>query len=83
MIKNCWNIITDYAPTLSNGMAVVKVVRGAAEGCNIIIPPQRIVEIKEKKRIIFDEYSGRILADVEEVEEEEETKPKRGRRKAS
>ena len=69
--------------SLSNGLAVVKVVRGAAEGCNIIIPPQRIVEIKDKKRIIFDEYSGRILADVEEVEIEEEPKPKRGRRKAS
>ena len=69
--------------SLSNGLAVVKVVRGAAEGCNIIIPPQRIVEIKDKKRIIFDEYSGRILADVEEVEVEEEVKPKRGRRKAS
>ncbi len=69
--------------SLSNGLAVVKVVRGAAEGCNIIIPPQRIVEIKDKKRIIFDEYSGRILADVEEVEIEEEVKPKRGRRKAS
>jgi len=47
-----------------------------------VIPPQRIVEIKEKKRIIFDEYSGRILADVEEDEEpEDDTKTKRGRRK--
>ncbi len=69
--------------SLSNGLAVVKVVRGAAEGCNIIIPPQRIVEIKDKKRIIFDEYSGRILADVEDVVVVEEPKPKRGRRKAS
>lgn len=69
--------------SLSNGLAVVKVKRGAAEGCNIIIPPQRIVEIREKKRIIFDEYSGRILADVDdEVEEEDDTKAKRGRRRA-
>ncbi len=68
--------------SLSNGLAVVSVKRGAAEGCNIVIPPQRIVEIKEKKRIIFDEYSGRILADVEiEEEPEEAPKPKRGRRK--
>ena len=68
--------------SLSNGLAVVSVKRGAAEGCNIVIPPQRIVEIKEKKRIIFDEYSGRILADVEEDEEpEDDTKTKRGRRK--
>lgn len=70
--------------SLSNGLAVVKVKRGAAEGCNIIIPPQRIVEIREKKRIIFDEYSGRILADVDdEEEEEEEPKSRRGRRKES
>ncbi|WKN41490.1 zinc ribbon domain-containing protein [Tunicatimonas pelagia] len=69
--------------SLSNGLAVVKVVRGAAEGCNIIIPPQRIVEIRERKRIIFDEYSGRILADVEEEVVVEEPKPKRGRRKSS
>lgn len=67
--------------SLSNGLAVVKVKRGAAEGCNIIIPPQRLVEIKEKKRIIFDEYSGRILADVEEEEIEEEPKGRRGKRK--
>ncbi|WPP53103.1 zinc ribbon domain-containing protein [Catalinimonas niigatensis] len=63
--------------SLSNGLAVVKVKRGAAEGCNIIIPPQRLVEIKEKKRIIFDEYSGRILADVEDEEVEEEPKGRR------
>ncbi len=68
--------------SLSNGLAVVSVRRGAAEGCNIVIPPQRLVEIKERKRIIFDEYSGRILANVEEEEEVEDDK-KRGRRKAS
>ncbi len=67
--------------SLSNGLAVVMVKRGAAEGCNIIIPPQRLVEIKDKKRIIFDEYSGRILADVEDEEVEEEPKGRRGRRK--
>lgn len=50
--------------SLSNGLAVVNVVRGAAEGCNIIIPPQKIAEIREKKKIVIDEHSGRILADV-------------------
>lgn len=69
--------------SLSNGLAVVSVKRGAADGCNILIPPQRIVEIKEKKRIVFDEYSGRILADVDEDEViEEPKKAKRGRKKA-
>lgn len=65
---------------LSNGMAVVTVKRGAAEGCNIVIPPQKIAEIKEKKRIVIDEHSGRILADVD-IEIVEEDKPKRTTRR--
>lgn len=62
---------------LSNGLAVVRVVRGAAEGCNIIIPPQKISEIREKKKIVIDEHSGRILADVDMGSMEEEVKPKK------
>lgn len=62
---------------LSNGLAVVRVVRGAAEGCNIIIPPQKIAEIREKKKIVIDEHSGRILADVDLGSMEEEVKPKK------
>lgn len=58
--------------SLSNGLAVVRVVRGAAEGCNIIIPPQKIAEIREKKKIVIDEHSGRILADVDMESMEEE-----------
>ena len=63
--------------SLSNGLAVVRVVRGAAEGCNIIIPPQKIAEIREKKKIVIDEHSGRILADVDMESMEEEVKPKK------
>ncbi|MBS1545093.1 MAG: hypothetical protein JST14_15765 [Bacteroidetes bacterium] len=62
---------------LSNGLAVVRVVRGAAEGCNIIIPPQKIAEIREKKKLVIDEHSGRILADVDMESMEEDTKPKK------
>ncbi|MCU0419124.1 MAG: C4-type zinc ribbon domain-containing protein [Cyclobacteriaceae bacterium] len=73
--------------SLSNGLAVVRVVRGAAEGCNIIIPPQKIAEIREKKKIVIDEHSGRILADVDmgPVEEEKPKKaaPVRRTKKAS
>lgn len=65
---------------LSNGLAVVSVKRGAADGCNIVIPPQKIAEIKEKKKIVIDEHSGRILADVD-MEEVAEEKPKRTTRK--
>ena len=65
---------------LSNGLAVVTVKRGAAEGCNIVIPPQKIAEIREKKKIVIDEHSGRILADVD-MESMAEEKPRRATRK--
>ena len=66
---------------LSNGLAVVTVRRGAAEGCNIVIPPQKIAEIRAKKKIVIDEHSGRILADVDMGSMEEEQKPKRTTRR--
>ncbi|MCI0751754.1 MAG: C4-type zinc ribbon domain-containing protein [Flammeovirgaceae bacterium] len=62
--------------SLTNGLAVVRVVRGAAEGCNIVIPPQKIAEIREKKKIVIDEHSGRILADVDLDTLDESDKPK-------
>lgn len=68
---------TRLRSSLSNGLAVVRVVRGAAEGCNIIIPPQKIAEIREKKKIVIDEHSGRILADVDLGSMEEEPKAKK------
>jgi predicted nucleic acid-binding Zn-ribbon protein len=65
--------------SLSNGLAVVRVVRGAAEGCNIVIPAQKIAEIREKKKIVIDEHSGRILADVDMDSLDEGDKPKSAR----
>jgi uncharacterized protein len=62
--------------SLSNGLAVVRVVRGAAEGCNIVIPAQKIAEIREKKKIVIDEHSGRILADVDMDSLDDGDKPK-------
>ncbi|MEM9896911.1 MAG: C4-type zinc ribbon domain-containing protein [Bacteroidota bacterium] len=61
---------------MRNGLAVVSVKRGACGGCFNIVPPQMQAEIREKKKIIVCEHCGRILADVEEVIEEE-VKPKR------
>ncbi len=37
--------------------------RGAAGGSYFTIPPQVIVEIASRKKIITDEHSGRILVD--------------------
>jgi hypothetical protein len=52
-----------------NGLAVVKVRRGACGGCFNQVPPQRQADIREKKKIIVCEHCGRVLADVEVAEE--------------
>ncbi len=66
-----------------NGLAVVVVKRGACGGCFNVVPPQRQVDIKEKKKIIVCEHCGRILADVEKVIEVEKPKRKTTRRKTA
>lgn len=66
-----------------NGLAVVMVKRGACGGCFNVVPPQRQVDIKEKKKIIVCEHCGRILAGVEAVIVEEKPKRKTTRRKAT
>jgi len=53
-----------------NGLAVVKVRRGACGGCFNQVPPQRQADIREKKKIIVCEHCGRVLADVEVIIDE-------------
>jgi predicted nucleic acid-binding Zn-ribbon protein len=55
-----------------NGLAVVKIERGTAEGSYFTIPPQRQLEIAQRKKIIIDEHSGRILVDPTLAAEEQE-----------
>ena len=55
-----------------NGMAVVPIEREASAGSYIKIPPQRILDVGARKRIIVDEHSGRILVDQELAFEEQE-----------
>lgn len=58
--------------SVKNGLAVVKVDRGAAGGSYFTIPPQKQLEIASRKRVVIDENSGRILVDAKLAEEEEE-----------
>lgn len=51
-----------------NGLAVVTVERDSCGGCFGKIPPQRQLELKQRKKIILCEHCGRILVDPE-VEE--------------
>lgn len=62
-----------------NGLAVVKVERGACGGCFNKIPPQRQLDIKMHKKIIVCEYCGRILVDddVEQMVYEKEPQLKK------
>ena len=57
---------------VNNGLAVVSIERGASAGSYFTIPPQRQVEIAQRKKIITDEHSGRILVDNELATEEKE-----------
>ncbi len=55
---------------VANGMAIVAIERETAGGSFIKIPPQRILDINARKKIIVDEHSGRILIDQELAQEE-------------
>lgn len=55
-----------------NGLAVVGLERGAPKGSFFTIPPQKQMEISQRKKIIIDEHSGKILVDDDLVNEESE-----------
>ncbi len=52
---------------LRDGRAVVPLERGAAAG--FAVPPQRQVEIRQRKRIIVSEHDGRVIVDKDLYEE--------------
>lgn len=64
----------------SNGLAVVSVKRGACGGCFNTVPPQRQADIREKKKLIVCEHCGRVLTEVEVIEEVEATPKRRSTR---
>ena len=66
-----------------NGMAVVPIERDASAGSYIKIPPQRILDVSARKRIIVDEHSGRILVDQDLAVEEAEKMDKAVQKKLS
>ena len=56
----------------ANGLAVVGLERGAPKGSFFMVPPQKQMEIAQRKKIIIDEHSGKILVDDDLVMEESE-----------
>lgn len=57
------NAYHNIRTNMRNGLAVVGTDRNACGGCFAIIPPQRLAEIRQQKKIIICENCGRILVD--------------------
>lgn len=57
---------------VKNRLAVVSIEREASAGSFFTIPPQRQMEIAQRKKIMFDEHSGRFLVDAGLAQEREE-----------
>ena len=57
--------------SVKNGLAIVPVERGASAGSFFVIPPQVQLDIASRKKLITDEYSGRILVDKDLANDEE------------
>ncbi len=53
-----------------NGLAVVSITRDACGGCFNKIPPQRQLDIRQRKKVIVCEHCGRILVDASILEKE-------------
>ena len=53
-------------------MAVVAVERDSCGGCFNKIPPQRQLDIAQRKKIIVCEHCGRVLVDLVLASEESE-----------
>ncbi len=51
-----------------NGLAVVSISRDACGGCFNKIPPQRQLDIRQRKKVIVCEHCGRILVDANILE---------------
>jgi len=70
-----YRLLTQYRrirDNSANGLAVVTIERGASGGSFFVIPPQRQIDIAQRKKIIFSEHCGRILVDPELAQEEED-----------
>jgi len=52
-----------------NGLAVVTIERDSCSGCFNKIPPQRQLDIRQRKKVIVCEHCGRILVDEAIIQE--------------
>ncbi|RZK49064.1 MAG: hypothetical protein EOO99_07965 [Pedobacter sp.] len=57
------NAYTRLRKNAVNGLAVVTIDRDSCSGCFNQIPPQRQLDIRQRKKVIVCEHCGRILVD--------------------
>lgn len=55
--------------SVKNGLGVAVIIRDSCGGCFSKIPPQRQLDIKQRKKIIVCEHCGRVLVDGELAEQ--------------
>lgn len=55
--------------SLRNGIAVARIERDSCSGCFASIPPQRQLDIRQRKKIIVCEHCSRVLVDSALAEE--------------
>ncbi|WP_185868625.1 zinc ribbon domain-containing protein [Blattabacterium cuenoti] len=68
--KKIFDIYKKIRKGVKNGIAIAPVQRGAPLGSYLAITPQKYSELIQRKKILIDEHSGRILIDEELAEEE-------------
>ena len=61
--------------TYRNGLAIVTIDRDSCGGCYAKIPPQKQLEIKQRKKVLICENCGRIFVYSKEKEIEDLNKP--------
>lgn len=61
-----------------NGLAIVPIEREACGGCFNRITPQRQIDVRMRKKILYCEYCGRILIDEELANENEMRRRRKG-----
>ncbi len=57
----------------ANGLAVVSIQRDSCGGCFNKVPPQRQLDIRQRKKVIVCEHCGRILVDSDVMKDLSET----------
>jgi predicted nucleic acid-binding Zn-ribbon protein len=55
--------------SVKNGLGVASIMRDSCSGCFAKIPPQRQLDIKQRKKIIVCEHCGRVLVDQQLADE--------------